>query len=41
MLNLTEVELVLDPFTGSGTTGRVCDKLGRRFVGYDMKMFIH
>ncbi|MCH1548237.1 MAG: site-specific DNA-methyltransferase [Flavobacteriaceae bacterium] len=22
---------------GSGTTGRVCDKLGRRFVGYDLK----
>jgi len=23
----------------SGTTGRVCDKLGRRFVGYDLKLF--
>jgi len=22
---------------GSGTTGRVCDKSGRRFVGYDLK----
>jgi len=22
---------------GSGTTGRVCDKLGRSFVGYDLK----
>jgi len=22
---------------GSGTTGRVCDKLGRGFVGYDLK----
>ena len=32
-----EFELVLDPFMGSGTTGRVCDKLGRRFVGYDLK----
>jgi len=21
---------------GSGTTGRVCDKLGSRFVGYDL-----
>jgi len=39
MLNLTEVELVLDPFMGSGTTGRVCDKLVRRFVGYDLKRF--
>ena len=34
-----EFELVLDPFMGSGTTGRVCDKLGRRFVGYDLKNF--
>jgi DNA modification methylase len=34
-----EFELVLDPFMGSGTTGRVCDKLGRDFVGYDVKMF--
>jgi len=23
---------------GSGTTGRVCDKLKRKFVGYDLKM---
>ena len=34
-----EFELVLDPFMGSGTTGRVCDQLGRNFVGYDVKMF--
>ncbi|MEN8805708.1 MAG: DNA methyltransferase [Wenyingzhuangia sp.] len=34
-----EFELVLDPFMGSGTTGRVCDKLGRRFVGYDLKKY--
>ena len=33
----TEGDLVLDPFMGSGTTGRVCDKLGRSFVGYDLK----
>ncbi|MFT4790892.1 MAG: DNA modification methylase [Arcticibacterium sp.] len=25
------------PFMGSGTTGRVCYKLGRSFVGYDLK----
>jgi len=30
---------VLDPFIGSGTTGRVCDQLGRSFVGYDLKQF--
>jgi len=34
-----EFELVLDPFMGSGTTGRVCDKLGRGFAGYDLKNF--
>jgi len=31
---------VLDPFMGSGTTGRVCDNLKRSFVGYDLKKFI-
>ena len=31
-----EGELILDPFMGSGTTGRVCDKLRRSFVGYDL-----
>ena len=34
-----EGELVLDPFMGSGTTGRVCDKLGRSFVGYDLNNY--
>jgi DNA modification methylase len=34
-----EFELALDPFMGSGTTGRVCDKLGRSFVGYDLRKF--
>jgi len=24
---------------GSGTTGRVCDQLGRSFVGYDLIRF--
>jgi len=24
---------------GSGTVGRVCDELGRSFVGYDLKLF--
>ena len=32
-----EFELVLDPFMGSGTKGRVCDKLGTSFVGYDLR----
>ena len=36
-----EFELVLDPFMGSGTTGRVCDQLKRDFIGYDLKNFIN
>jgi len=31
-----EGDVVLDPFMGSRTVGRVCDKLGRSFVGYDL-----
>ena len=34
-----EFELVLDPFMGSGTVGRVCDKLERSFVGYDLIIY--
>ena len=34
-----EFELVLDHFMGSGTTGRVCDKLLRSFVGYDLSKY--
>ena len=32
-------ELILDPFMGSGTVGRVCDTLERNFVGYDLILF--
>ena len=35
-----EHDIVLDPFCGSGTVGRICDKLKRSFVGYDIKRFI-
>ena len=31
-----EFELILDPFMRSGTVGRVCDKLERNFIGYDL-----
>ena len=34
-----EGDIVLDPFMGSGTVGRVCDTLSRKFVGYDVKRF--
>jgi site-specific DNA-methyltransferase (adenine-specific) len=29
-------DLVLDPFCGSGTTGTVCARTGRRFVGFEL-----
>jgi len=30
-----EGDMVLDPFLGTGTTGVVCKKLGRSFIGYE------
>lgn len=32
-------DLVCDPFMGTGTTGRVANRLGRRFVGYDIREY--
>jgi site-specific DNA-methyltransferase (adenine-specific) len=38
LIKLISVEnaIVLDPFTGSGTTGIACTRLGRKFVGYEL-----
>jgi site-specific DNA-methyltransferase (cytosine-N4-specific) len=29
-------DIVLDPFNGAGTTGLVCAKLGRKYIGIDI-----
>ena len=34
-----EGDLVLDPFMGSGTTGRVLNRLNRNFIGYDINSY--
>jgi site-specific DNA-methyltransferase (adenine-specific) len=33
-------DVVLDPFCGSGSVGRVCDVLERNFVGYDLSNYL-
>jgi DNA modification methylase len=32
-------DLVLDPFHGSGTTGKVANQFGRRYIGYDIRSY--
>lgn len=34
-------DLVLDPYTGSGTTGIACNQLGRHFVGWERDANYH
>ena len=34
-----EGDTVLDPFMGTGTTGKVANRLSRRFVGYDIQEY--
>ena len=31
-----ENDLVVDPFEGSGTTGKACEKLNRKYIGIDL-----
>ena len=37
LASTNENDLILDPFTGSSTTGLVALELGRRFIGIDLE----
>jgi DNA modification methylase len=39
MQTTEEGDLILDPFMGSGTTGKVANELNRVFVGYDIRRY--
>ena len=32
-------DLAVDPFMGTGTTGKVANEHGRRFIGYDIQTY--
>ena len=36
MAGCPEGGIVLDPFLGSGTTGEVCQELGRNWIGFEL-----
>jgi len=36
LISLLDAQNILDPFTGSGTTGVACVKLGRKFIGIEI-----
>jgi site-specific DNA-methyltransferase (adenine-specific) len=37
LASTNEMDLILDPFTGSSTTGLVAQKYNRKFIGMDME----
>lgn len=39
LMSTDEGDVVLDPFMGSGTTGKVANQLNRNFIGYDIKVY--
>jgi len=41
LLTTNEGDIVLDPFAGVGTTLSVCDRLGRRSIGFDITEYIN
>lgn len=36
LMTTNEGDVVLDPYMGSGTTKRVCERLGRKFIGFEL-----
>ena len=40
ILQTTDVnDLVVDPFMGTGTTGKVANSFDRKFIGYDIQSY--